>query len=119
MGSRKYSTPVDVWSIGCIFAEMSNGRPLVTGTSEVDQLDRIFRLFGTPTRKTYPSISDLPDYTPTLPEYPVPPSLSPLVPALCSDGVDLLERMMRYNPAARITAQEALEHRFFSDVGKG
>jgi serine/threonine protein kinase len=43
MGSRKYSTPVDIWSVGCIFAEMANGRPLVAGVSEADQLDRIFR----------------------------------------------------------------------------
>jgi cyclin-dependent kinase len=38
MGSRKYSTPVDIWSIGCIFAEMANGRPLFTGTSDKDQV---------------------------------------------------------------------------------
>ena len=47
LGSRKYSTPVDVWSIGCIFAEMSNGRPLFPGTSESDQLNLIFRKLGT------------------------------------------------------------------------
>ena len=59
---RKYSTPVDVWSIGCIFAEMANGRPLFAGTSENDQLDRIFRLLGTPNTDVYPQINDLPDY---------------------------------------------------------
>ena len=48
MGSRRYSTPVDIWSVGCIFAEMANGRPLIAGTSEGDQLERIFRLLGTP-----------------------------------------------------------------------
>jgi len=46
MGSRKYSTPVDIWSVGCIFAEMANGRPLFAGTSEADQLDRIFKALG-------------------------------------------------------------------------
>merc|ERR1712166_660790 len=44
LGSRKYSTPVDIWSVGCIFAEMANGRPLVAGTSEADQLQRIFKI---------------------------------------------------------------------------
>ena len=43
MGSRNYSTPVDIWSIGCIFAEMSDGSPLFPGSSEQDQLMRIFR----------------------------------------------------------------------------
>lgn len=58
----KYSTPVDIWSVGCIFAEMANGGPLFAGTSEKDQLDRIFRLLGTPSVDIYPAIVDLPDY---------------------------------------------------------
>lgn len=62
MRIRKYSTPVDIWSVGCIFAEMANGRPLFAGTSETDQLDRIFRLLGTPSVDIYPAIVDLPDY---------------------------------------------------------
>lgn len=44
MGSRKYSTPVDIWSVGCIFGEMSSGRPLFPGTSDQDQLLRIFKV---------------------------------------------------------------------------
>merc|ERR1711943_147509 len=62
MGSRKYSTPVDAWSIGCIFAEMANGKPLFAGTSESDQLKRIFKTLGTPLPHTYPSVVELPDY---------------------------------------------------------
>lgn len=117
MGSRKYSTPVDVWSIGCIFAEMANGRPLITGTSESDQLDRIFRTFGTPTETDYPGIVDLPEYSPDLlPRYPPPRNIASLVPTLDPNGVDLFSRMMRYDPAKRITASEALNHPFFFDI---
>jgi serine/threonine protein kinase len=65
--TRKYSTPVDIWSVGCIFAEMANGGPLFAGTSETDQLDRIFRLLGTPTTEIYPAIVDLPDYRVRMP----------------------------------------------------
>lgn len=121
LGSRKYSTPVDIWSVGCIFAEMANGRPLVAGTSEADQLDRIFRLLGTPTVQDYPGIVDLPDYTPDLPPYPPPRNgLAALVPTLNETGVDLLNKMLQYDPARRITAQEALEHVFFYDmIGRG
>ena len=54
MGSRRYSTPVDIWSIGCIFAEMSNGRPLFPGTSESHQLSLIFRALGL--SEVYPDI---------------------------------------------------------------
>ena len=119
MGSRKYSTPVDVWSIGCIFAEMANGRPLITGTSESDQLDRIFRTFGTPSEADYPGIVDLPEYAPDLlPRYPPPRSISSLVPTLESDGVDLFSRMMRYDPSKRITAADALNHPFFFDISQ-
>lgn len=121
LGSRKYSTPVDIWSVGCIFAEMANGRPLVAGTSEADQLDKIFRLLGTPTLSDYPGIVDLPDYTPDLPPYPPPRGgLASLVPTLDPTGVDLLNKMLQYDPARRITAQEALEHPFFYDMtGRG
>jgi serine/threonine protein kinase len=43
LGSRQYSTPVDVWSVGCIFAEMVNQKPLFPGDSEIDELFKIFR----------------------------------------------------------------------------
>ena len=48
LGVRHYSTPVDVWSIGCIFAEMINGKPLFPGDSEIDELFKIFKILGTP-----------------------------------------------------------------------
>jgi len=120
MGSRRYSTPVDVWSVGCIFAEMSNGRPLIAGTSESDQLDRIFRLLGTPNQTDYPGIVDLPDYSADLPQYPPPRNgAASLVPSLDENGVDLLSKMLKYDPARRITAQDALEHPFFFDMKAG
>lgn len=117
LGSRKYSTPVDIWSVGCIFAEMANGRPLVAGTSESDQLDRIFRLLGTPTPQDFPGLLDLPEYSHDLPVYPPPRGgLVTLVPTLEAEGVDLLNKMLQYDPARRITAQQALEHAYFYDM---
>uniref|UniRef100_A0A7S4A996 Cyclin-dependent kinase 2 homolog n=1 Tax=Pseudo-nitzschia australis TaxID=44445 RepID=A0A7S4A996_9STRA len=121
LGSRKYSTPVDIWSVGCIFAEMANGRPLVAGTSEEDQLDRIFRLLGTPKpQRDFPGIVKLPEYSPDrFPPYPPPRGGSSLVPTLDSSGVDLLNHMLQYDPSRRITAQAALQHPFFADMKLG
>ncbi|ETV85967.1 CMGC/CDK protein kinase [Aphanomyces astaci] len=116
MGSRKYSTPVDIWSIGCIFAEMANGGPLFAGTSEADQLDRIFRLLGTPTLDIYPGLVDLPEYKTDFPVYPPPASLAHLVPTLDADGLDLMQQMLQYDPAKRITAADALKHPYFDDL---
>ncbi|EQC26253.1 CMGC/CDK protein kinase [Saprolegnia diclina VS20] len=116
MGSRKYSTPVDIWSIGCIFAEMANGGPLFAGTSEGDQLDRIFRLLGTPTVDIYPGMVDLPEYKPDFAMYPPPDNLAHLVPSLDPAGLDLLEQMLRYDPAKRITAADAMKHAYFNDL---
>jgi serine/threonine protein kinase len=96
-------------------------RPLVAGTSESDQLDRIFRLLGTPTVKDYPGIVELPEYAPDHhPPYPAPRGgLGSLVPTLDPTGVDLLTQMLQYDPARRVTAQAALEHVFFADMKGG
>merc|ERR1712023_460758 len=56
LGSRKYSTPVDVWSVGCIFAEMVTGRPLFPGSDDNDQLRRIVKILGSPNPKSWPGI---------------------------------------------------------------
>lgn len=116
LGSRMYSTPVDIWSVGCIFAEMVNGTPLFTGTSEEAQLDTIFRHLGTPDEASFPGISELPDWRPNFPIYPSPMSLQPLVPKLEPSGVQLLESMLVYDPSRRITAQTARHHPFFDTL---
>lgn len=116
LGSRKYSTPVDIWSIGCIFAEMVNGTPLFKGTSEETQLDTIFRTLGTPNEQTFPGIHELPDWKDSYPFYPEPVSLQPLVPKLDADGVDLLSQMLVYDPSRRISAHEARKHPFFDSI---
>jgi cyclin-dependent kinase len=115
LGSRKYSTPVDVWSIGCIFAEMVNGTPLFKGTSEETQLDTIFRHLGTPSEATFPGVSDLPDWK-EFPQYPAPENLHNLVPKLDDEGLDLLQSMLLYDPSRRVTAQQAKNHPFFSSI---
>ena len=95
---------------------MVNGTPLFTGSSEESQLDTIFRHLGTPDEVIFPELTELPEYKRDFPFYPAPASLQSLVPTLEESGVKLLTSMLTYNPANRITAQEARHHPFFNDL---
>jgi cyclin-dependent kinase 2 len=117
MGVKQYSTPIDIWSVGCIFAELVNKRPLFTGDSEIDQLFKIFRVLGTPTEETVPGISSYPDYKPTYPNW-TGSGLVCLLPTLDDQGRDLISRMICYDPRKRISAREAMEHPYFDEMCK-
>lgn len=88
MGSRNYSTSVDIWSVGCIFAELLNGKPLYQGNSNGDQLRKIFKMMGTPNEETWPSVVQLPDYKRLDPEPGV--NLRDVIPRLDDEGYDLI-----------------------------
>ena len=115
LGSRHYSTPVDTWSIGCIFAEMSNWRPLFPGDSEIDELFKIFQKLGTPDETSWPGVSALPDYKATFPRWSRRP-LRSICPNLCEHGLDLMGKLLQYEPNQRISARAALEHPYFEDL---
>ncbi|KAF9932755.1 Cyclin-dependent kinase catalytic subunit [Linnemannia zychae] len=104
LGSRHYSTAVDMWSIGCIFAEMITKRPLFPGDSEIDELFKIFKILGTPNETVWPGVSSLKDWNP---EFPVwqRKDLKTLIPGLNNEGLDLLEQLIDYSPARRISAK--------------
>jgi cyclin-dependent kinase 5 len=89
-GAKLYSTSIDMWSAGCIFAELANaGRPLFPGNDVDDQLKRIFKLLGTPTEDTWPGVTQLPEFKP-YPMYPVNTNWQVIVPKLNSKGRELL-----------------------------
>ena len=119
LGQKTYSPAVDMWSIGCIFAELVTRRPLWPGDSEIDELFRIFRSMGTPTAETWPGVSELPDYKPSFPKWPKRSVHASLVGStLDAAGIDLLERMLDYEPSRRISARAAMSHPFFDDLDK-
>jgi len=117
LGSPKYSCPIDIWSIGTIYAEMVNRRPLFQGDSEIDQLFRIFRVLRTPTEDLWPGVTQLPDFKATFPNWQtlgLKNSMKKIEPA----GLDLLDQMLVYDPAKRISAKKALLHPYFDDLDK-
>ncbi len=115
LGSKNYSTSLDIWSIGCIFAEMCMLQPLVPGDSEIDELFRIFRITGTPTEETWPGVTELPDWKGTFPNWKRQ-DLSTVVTKLCPDGLDLLDKMLTLDPCQRISAKRALNHPYFAGM---
>jgi serine/threonine protein kinase len=119
LGQKTYSPAVDMWSIGCIFAELINHRPLWPGDSEIDELYRIFRSLGTPTTETWPGVTELPDYKAAFPQWPRR-ALSKSITSTTFDaaGMDLLEKMLAYDPSKRISSRAAMDHEWFSDLDK-
>ncbi|KAI9102016.1 kinase-like domain-containing protein [Phlyctochytrium arcticum] len=115
LGSKHYSTAVDMWSVGCIFAEMCLRHPLFPGDCEIDELFKIFRILGTPNEQVWPGISNLPDYKETFPNWS-PQDLSTLLHGIEPEGIDLLTELLAYDPVQRISAKRALNHPYFADV---
>lgn len=112
-GAKIYNTSIDVWSAGCIFAEMANsGRPLFPGNDVDDQLRRIFKLLGSPTEENWPGVAKFPEFKPFGP-FNACNDFASAVPKLNSKGVELLAQLIVCNPSLRLSSSDALSHSYF------
>lgn len=114
LGEEKYGPSIDIWSLGCILAELFQRRPLFVYTSEQAIIDAIFSLCGTPTKHSWPEIKLLPGYGILRPKFyrrRVHESFVGSIPAL---ALNLLDKMLCLNPDKRITAEESLQSGWIS-----
>lgn len=118
LGQARYTAALDMWSIGCIFAEMVMKRPLFHGDSEIDQIFRIFKILSTPHEDNWPGVTSLPDYKNLFPKWRKD-TLNTSVHRLDDAGLDLLRALFTYNPNKRISAKKALVHDYFDDLELG
>ncbi|CAD6502271.1 BgTH12-02509 [Blumeria graminis f. sp. triticale] len=148
LGSRHYTPAVDMWAIGCIFAELLSLRPIFKGEeAKIDskktvpfqrnQMQKIVEIMGMPTKEKWPLLIKMPEYSnlATLSSGHIPKSGSLLEkwyystinstqssPAsnvsLGVEGYKLLSGLLEYDPERRLTAQQALQHPFFSTGDK-
>lgn len=117
LGAKKYSAAVDMWSVGCNFGELLLHKPLLPGKTEENQVKLICELLGTPSPRIWPGIEALPNFVKfCLPnrEYNSLRVVFPDERAVPDDCLELLNRMLTFNPEKRATAADCLQDRYFA-----
>ncbi|KAL2460683.1 Shaggy-related protein kinase alpha [Abeliophyllum distichum] len=114
-GATEYTTAIDIWSAGCVLAELLLGQPLFPGESGVDQLVEIIKVLGTPTREEIKCMN--PNYTEfKFPQIKAHPWHKIFHKRMPPEAVDLVSRLLQYSPNLRCTALDALTHPFFDEL---
>lgn len=127
LGLHNYTEAIDIWSVGCIFAEMILNKPLFPGKTELEQIDLIFKCLGIPNEITWPGFGEILKQKQLSQAYQKPSrnQLSEKFSAVNTEGrgiilnhqgFDLLSKMLSYDPKSRISARECLLHSWFKEA---
>jgi glycogen synthase kinase 3 beta len=113
-GATNYTPKIDVWSTGCVMAELMLGQPLFPGESGIDQLVEIIKVLGTPTREQISTMN--PNYMEHRFPQIKPHPFSRVFRKASPDAIDLISRLLEYTPTQRLSAIQALTHSFFDEL---
>lgn len=111
--STNYNSPIDIFAMGCIMAEMYLLRPLAPGNSEADQLMKLCLVLGTPPQEWQEGYQLAAQRRIDFPKCPVTP-LESIIPNASADAIDLILKMLQWDPNKRPTANQCLQHHFFT-----
>ncbi|OHT12891.1 CMGC family protein kinase [Tritrichomonas foetus] len=113
LGDRGYGEAVDTWAVGCVMAELLNGKPLFPGQGDIEQLGFITNLLGSPDETRWPGFSQLADFGHIVFKEKEPENIMKMFPGWSDHAIDLFSRFIVYEPGKRISAREAMNHDWF------
>lgn len=111
-GTRSYGVGIDIWSVGCIIAELLLRTPIFPGESDIDQLVKIFNVLGTPTLENWPNMDKMNSFITLRPDNETP-GLNFIFSAAPQDLIDLMIKMWTFDPVKRVTCTQALQQEYF------
>ncbi|KAL7593602.1 hypothetical protein Lser_V15G32997 [Lactuca serriola] len=115
-GSTNYSAEIDLWSLGCIIAELFTLQPIFPGTSDIDQLSRIFTVLGNLNEEIWPGCTQLPDYKIiSFGKVENPSGLASCLVNRSQDEISLVEKLLCFDPAGRAAAMELLHDKYLNE----
>ena len=115
LGSQKQTSAIDIWAVGCILGELLLNRPLLNGRSEIQQIDMIIEMVGSPNEEIWPAMNELPHLKNFSIRQQPYNNLRSYFPGLCESGIALLNATFMYDPLRRATAQDCRESEYFRE----
>ncbi|CAO4360793.1 unnamed protein product [Caenorhabditis nigoni] len=113
LGAINHTTAVDIWSAGCVMAELYRRHPLFRGESQIHMINKIIKVLGKPTTDEWPTLNDLPAMQYVTLDGSDTTNFEQAIPQASEKSLDLIRNMIRFDPTRRFTATQLLQHDYF------